>query len=146
MKLFSALIGGLAGAVVLNILHETVKKIDKDAPRVDLVGEEALSKSLEAVGIDPPKGDNLYKATLAGDLISNTIFYSTIGLGDNKNMLIRGLGMGFIAGLGAVELPKPMGLDESPVARTDKTKLLTVVWYVAGAVATSLVTQLLRKK
>lgn len=145
MKLFSALLGGLAGAVVLNILHETVRRFDKDAPRVDLVGEEALSKSMEAAGIDPPEGEQLYKATLVGDLISNTLYYSTIGLGDDKHILIRGLGMGLLAGIGAVELPKPMGLDDAPVSRTDKTKLLTIVWYVAGAVVTSVVTKALHK-
>jgi len=145
MKLFTALLGGLAGAVALNIIHETVKKIDKDAPRVDLVGEEALSKSMHAAGIDPPKGDQLYSATLVSDLISNTLYYGTIGLGTDKNIMARGLGLGLLAGIGAVELPKPMGLDDAPVARTDKTKLLTIVWYVAGALVTSAVTKVLRK-
>jgi hypothetical protein len=145
MKLISALLGGLAGAVALNLLHETIKKIDKNAPRVDLVGEEALSKTMEAAGIDPPKGDQLYTATLVSDLISNTIYYGTIGLGADKNIISRGLGMGLLAGIGAVKLPKPMGLDEAPVARTDKTKLLTVVWYTTGALVTAVVTKALRK-
>jgi len=145
MKLLSALLGGLAGAVALNILHETVRRFDRDAPRVDLIGEEAISKSMDAVGIEPPQGDRLYKVTLVGDLISNTIYYSTIGLGDDKNILIRGLSMGFVAGIGAIELPKPMGLDDAPVSRSDKTKLLTVVWYVAGALVTAVVTKALRR-
>jgi hypothetical protein len=49
-KLLSSVIGGIAGAVALNILHQEVKQFDNEAPRVDLVGEEALSKGLERIG------------------------------------------------------------------------------------------------
>jgi hypothetical protein len=44
MRLINSLIGGFAGAIALNILHETVKRYYDKAPRVDLVGEEALEK------------------------------------------------------------------------------------------------------
>jgi hypothetical protein len=43
-KLASSIIGGIAGAVALNILHQAVKQFDHEAPRVDLIGEEAITK------------------------------------------------------------------------------------------------------
>jgi hypothetical protein len=53
-KLASSIMGGIAGAVALNILHQAVKQFDRDAPRVDLVGEEAITKGLEKAGMPPP--------------------------------------------------------------------------------------------
>jgi hypothetical protein len=37
------LIGGLAGALALNLLHETYKQFDSKAPRVDLVSLTELA-------------------------------------------------------------------------------------------------------
>lgn len=139
MEAIKNLVAGFAGALALNVLHETYRRFDHDAPRADLVGEEALSKSLKYVGVQPPKGDNLYMATLAGDLISNTLYYSLIGSGSKKNVMIRGGAYGLAAGLGAVMAPKPMGLKDAPVTKTDKTKALTVAWYLTGGLVTALV-------
>ena len=139
MKIVKALIGGFAGAIALNLLHETVKKLNPDAPRVDLVGEEALSKGLDAIGVHPPTGDALYAATLAGDVISNGLYYTAIGFGSPKYLWTRAAVTGITAGLGAVTLPGPMGLDDQPVTRTDTTKVLTVAWYLFGAMVTAAV-------
>ena len=142
-KIVSSIIGGIAGAAALNILHQTVKQFDHEAPRVDLIGEEALSKGLTQIGLTTPERDALFTATLAADLISNAAYYSLIGLAKKKNLLLTGAGAGLAAGIGALTLTKPMGLSDAPVTRTEKTKLLTVAWYtfgglVAGAVALSL--------
>jgi hypothetical protein len=139
MKVIKNLIGGLAGTIALNILHETIKHYDKDAPRVDLVGEEAITKGIEMVGAVPPKGQELYLTTLAADLFSNAFYYSLIGGGKRKNLLIRGLAYGSAAGFGALKLVKPLGLKNKPVARTDKTKVLTVAYYTLGGLVTALV-------
>jgi len=138
MKGITNIAGGLAGALALNILHETVKHLDKDAPRVDLVGEEALSDIIKYTGHEPPKGKKLYAATLAGDIVSNALYYSAIGLGNKKDMIWRGAGYGLMAGAGAVFLTKPLGLNEKPVARTTKTKVLTATWYLFGGLVTAL--------
>ncbi len=46
-----------------------------------------------------------------------------IGKGDRETIFWRGAGYGLTAGLGAIGLAKPLGLDEKPVAKTDETKL-----------------------
>ncbi|RZA01439.1 MAG: hypothetical protein EOP47_10655 [Sphingobacteriaceae bacterium] len=145
MKALQNLLGGLAGAVALNIVHQTAKAIDHDAPRVDLIGEEAVSKGLKQIGVEPPKGNKLFAATLAGDLISNAIYYSAIGLGKNSNLLFRGAAYGLSAGLGALTLPQPMGLSDAPVTKTQQTKAMTVAWYLLGGVVTALTIKALRK-
>jgi len=138
--------GGLAGAAVLNILHETVKRLDADAPRVDLVGEEALSKSLESIGVEPPKGDALFGATLVADIFSNALYFSAVGTGKKKNLLLLGAGYDLAAGIGAITLTKPLGLDDRPINRTAKTKALTVAFYLVGGLVSALTIKGLRKK
>ena len=138
------MLGGLAGAAVLNAVHQLAKKVDSDAPRIDKVGEEAFSKSTRAAGFDPPRGEKLFLATLVSDLIANTIYYSLIGKGKRENLLLRGIIYGAIAGVGAITLPKPMGLDDRPVTKSAKTKVMTVGLYVLGGVVTVLTRRLLR--
>jgi hypothetical protein len=145
-KIISNIIGGLAGAVALNIIHQTVKSFDHDAPRVDLVGEEALTKGIKAMGLTPPTGNALFLATMGGDIVSNALYYSTIGLGKKKFMFLRGTAIGLAAGVGALKLTEPMGLRDAPVTRTDKTKLLTVAWYTIGGMVTALTIKALRSK
>ncbi len=53
------LLGGFAGALALNLLHETFKQLDAKAPRIDLVGEEALSNTIKSLGKQPPAGNTL---------------------------------------------------------------------------------------
>lgn len=145
MKLLKNLVGGLVGAVALNILHEAAKRFDHDAPRIDLVGEEAVSKTMDNAGLAPFTGDSLYVAALAGDLISNALYYSTIGVGNKNNLLLRGAAIGLGAGIGALVITEPIGLSDAPITKTDKTKALTVAWYVFGGVVTALTIKLLRK-
>jgi hypothetical protein len=145
-KTVSSIIGGIAGAVALNILHQAVKMFDHDAPRVDLVGEEALTKGMEAMNLTPPTGNALFVATLAGDVLSNALYFSTIGFGKKKYLLLRGAAIGAAAGIGALTLTEPLGLSDAPVTRTDKTKVLTVAWYLAGGLVTALTISRLRSK
>ncbi|MCF0058537.1 hypothetical protein [Dyadobacter sp. CY356] len=146
MKDIENIAGGLAGALALNILHESYKRLDSEAPRVDLVGEEALTKTVESVGLKAPKGEKLFGLTLAADVISNAVYFSAIGVGKKKNLLFRGAGYGLAAGLGAVLLTKPLGLNDAPVTKTTKTKILTVAWYLAGGLVTALTIQALKGK
>ncbi|WP_345104688.1 hypothetical protein [Mucilaginibacter panaciglaebae] len=146
MKLLKNIIGGLAGAAALNLLHETARRLDPETPRVDLVGEEALSKGLETLGIEPLTGNALYTATLAGDLLSNAFYYSMIGAGKRKYLVARGLAYGVAAGIGALKLTEPLGLNDVPVTRTQKTQLLTIAYYAFGGLVTAWVINGLRKK
>lgn len=137
--------GGIAGAVALNILHESAKRLVPDAPRTDLVGEEALAKAVGMTGAEPPKGQKLFAATLGADLISNAIYFSAIGLGNKKDILLRGAGYGLAAGIGAITLTKPLGLDDTPITYTVKTKVMTVAWYLFGGLVTALAIKALTK-
>ena len=140
------LIAGAAGAIALNVLHETLKKESDDVPRVDLLGEDAVQKVLKYFGSSVPDKASLYKTTLAGDLISNTLYYSLIGAGNQKYLWPKAVFLGLTAGIGAVKLPEPMGLDPEPVTKTDQVKVLTVGYYIFGAIVTGLVINLLNKK
>ena len=120
------MIGGLTGAIALNVLHQAVKQLEPKAPRVDLIGEEALSKGLEKAGIEPPKGNSLFAITLAADIVSNAAYYSAIGFTRKKHLLFAGAVAGMGAGIGAITLPQKMGLSDAPVTKTDTTKVLTV--------------------
>jgi hypothetical protein len=144
-NILSSLIGCIAGAVALNVLHQTVKQFDHDAPRVDLVGEEALSKGLEAVGIEPPTGNTLFGITMAADVVSNAAYYSIIGVGKTKHLPYIGVLTGLAAGIGAIALPGPLGLSDAPVTRTTKSKILTVAWYAVGGLVAGTVMKALRK-
>jgi len=139
------IVAGLGGAIALNIIHESLKRRDKDMPRVDLLGEEALEKSLDFFDAEIKDEDTLYKATLAGDIISNALYYSAIGAGNPKHLLTRAVTMGITAGVGAITLPEPLGLDEKPVTRTNKTKALTIGYYLAGALVTAALVKALNK-
>jgi len=140
------LIAGAAGAIALNVLHETLKKESNDVPRVDLLGEDAVQKVLKYFGSSVPDKASLYKTTLAGDLISNTLYYSLIGAGNQKYLWPKAVFLGLTAGIGAVKLPEPMGLDPEPVTKSDQVKVLTVGYYIFGAIVTGLVLNLLNKK
>lgn len=140
------ILAGLAGAVALNILHESLKKSCDDMPRIDLLGEEALQKTLKHFGKEINNENKLYTATLAGDIISNATYYSLIGYGRPKYLWTRAITLGITAGVGAVVLPKPLGLDPDPVARSPKVKALTIAYYLAGALVTASILNATAKK
>ena len=140
-----ALTSGMAGAVVLTALHETARHLLPHAPRMDVIGERALSRSLAAVGRRSPGGRRLYRATLAGELLSNTLYYSVVGAAASSRVLRTGLGVGLAAGLGAVLLPPRLGLGDQPGEKVPLTPLLTIAWYTAGGLAAAAVARLLEE-
>lgn len=139
------LLAGLGGAIVLTVLNESLKNLDDKMPRIDLVGEEAIQKTSAFLGSEITNKKTLYKTTLAGDILSNAAYYSLIA-GNKKNLWKRAASAGFLAGLGAATLPKDMGLDDSPVAKSLTTKALTIGYYMAGALATAGIMSLMSRK
>ena len=130
-----ALLSGLAGATALTLIHESVRRFHPDAPRMDTLGRRAIARGLEAAGIEPPGRDGLQATALAGDLVSNTLFYALVGLGRPSGSLARGATLGAVAGLGSLALPPLMGLGSRPGARTTRTAVMTFCWYLAGGIA-----------
>lgn len=139
MKAIHAVEGGIAGAVALTLVHESIRKVIPQAPRMDLLGMNAISKGLRLAGARTPSERKLYAATLVGDLFSNALYYSFAGIGKRENAIVRGAVLGLAAGLGAVLLPKPMGLNPKHSNQTLQTQLMTVGLYVLGGIVAAAV-------
>jgi hypothetical protein len=133
----SSTIGGLAGAVALTLLNETVKKFSPNAPRLDLLGENAVAKLMKGNSFIPQVVQQYFP--LAGDLVSNSLFYGMARGKNSSNTLVRGALLGLAAGVGAVVLPKEIGLPERHTNKTTETKLMTLGWYVVGGLVAALV-------
>lgn len=148
-EVFTALGSGLAGAATLNVIHETVRRIRPgDAPRMDTYGRRSIARGMELVGVTPPSKNALQGLALAGDLVSNSLFYALVGAGsrDPRDAMIRGAALGAAAGIGAIVLPPVMGLGSAPSRRTPQTKVMTFAWYFAGGLAAAGVWSLLHKR
>lgn len=130
--MIDALTAGAAGAVALTLVHESVRRVRDDAPRMDVLGERAIAAGLRAAGTEPPPEPQLHQLALGGDLVSNTAYYALVGLGGPDGAVVRGAALGLAAGLGAVYLPGPLGLGERPSRRTPQTAAMTVAWYALG--------------
>ncbi len=138
--LLKAAAAGAVGAIATNVAHELTRRLVPNAPRVDVLGMQALAKGLTATTGSTPTGADLYRSTLVGDLLSNSAYFSAVGFGGG-NAVAVGLGLGVLAGLGAVVLPPRMGLDEKPTARTPATEAMTVALYTAGGLAAGMTYQ-----
>ena len=67
------LIAGIIGSVALNVLHELMRKNVANAPKINLIGEQALNKVLGEFGSPITNPKTLHNATLEADVISNAI-------------------------------------------------------------------------
>jgi hypothetical protein len=140
-SLIQSLGSGLAGALVLTALHETVRHLrPADAPRMDILGERGLRKLLNKADAPQPDDQTAYALTMAGDVLSNGLYYSLVGTG--RGVWLRGAALGLAAGIGGVVLPGPMGLGEAPSNRTPQTQAMTVAWYLLGGLAAAAASQL----
>lgn len=145
MKVLPSLAAGFAGAIVLTALHEKVRHLrPEDAPRMDVLGMRGLRKLLGKADAPQPDGDTLFDLTMAGDILSNGLYYTLVGSG--RHTVARGLALGALAGVGGVLLPGPMGLGEAPTNRTPQTQAMTVAWYTVGGLVAGTVARALRKQ
>lgn len=139
-------IGGLAGACTLTLLNESVKKLDKDAPRMDLLGMNAVARLMKGNNVLTQTANKIFPVAIAGDLVSNSLYYSMADSETEQKTLIRGALLGLAAGVGAVALPRTLGLNEDATTRTLKTKILTIAWYTIGGVVAAGAMNLLHRK
>lgn len=130
--MYKKMIAGFAGAIALNILHETIRKNFKNVPHINEVGEEALLKISDYASINIEGETNLYATTLVGDIVSNGLYYATTATE-------KDLASGLMAGIGAVALPKKLGLNDEPIAENFQKKAMTIGYYVFGAIVTKFV-------
>lgn len=134
-KALQALGSGVAGAVALTLIHQTAKRVTDKAPRADVLGMRAIARTLRKANTEPPPDDRLFWWSLAGDLVSNSLYYSLASAGAANKAWLRGGLLGLGAGVGAVALPGPLGLGTRPTNRTRATQVMTVAWYLAGGLA-----------
>ena len=132
MKITNALLAGAAGAAFLTIVHESVRQFVPTAPRVDILGRRLIERAFHQTENQAPAHGTEYALALAGDLLSNTLYYSLVGLGNPQTANVRGRLLGVGAGLAAIVLPKRLNLPEEPVSRHLSTKLMTIGWYTLG--------------
>lgn len=130
---------------MLTATHETMRRVVPKAPRMDLLGMEALRKLISGAHGKQPSSQKLFLYTMAGDLLANAIYYSLGGV-NSRNVVWRSALLGFAAGIGGVLLPGPMGLDPKPSARTVSTQLMTIGLYTLGGLATGLFLRVFAKK
>ena len=145
MKLLPSLIAGFAGSIALTALHETARRLrPNDAPRMDVLGMRGLRKLLGKANAPQPDDETLFDLTMAGDVLSNGLYYSLLGSG--RHAMARGLALGSLAGVGGVLLPGPLGLGAAPTNRTPQTQAMTVAWYTVGGLVAGAVARALRKR
>lgn len=137
MRWIRNIAAGLIGSAALNLLHETVRKNATNVPEINLLGAEAVNKTLSQYGRPIQNPSDLHKVTLELDLIANASYYALIG-SSGKYIWPKAIAMGLSAGFGALKLPEPLGLDPTPVDQTRQKQVLTVGYYLFGALVTAL--------
>ena len=142
MDTLKSLASGIAGSLVLTGIHESIKRVIPNAPRMDHIGMQVLKKIKQSTGVGDTDEETLYKESMIGDLAFNSAFYSMVGVG--KNAWLRGLALGASAGIAAVFLPKWMDIDESGSSRTNATAAMTIGLYSVAGLAAAGVNSILR--
>jgi hypothetical protein len=130
-----AWIAGMVGAIALTAVHQFAQRVTNDAPRMDVLGERAIAKTVLARGGTLPLQPTLHRWALAGDLAANSAYYSLVACGRDAGSWTRAVALGLAAGAGALVLPKRMGLGKPPRSEHVANQVMTVAWYLVGALA-----------
>ena len=125
-------IAGMCGAVALTAVHQLARRVTHEAPRMDVLGERAIARTIRAAGGTLPLQPTLHRWALAGDLIANSAYFSLVACGRDAHTWNRGVAMGLAAGAGALVLPRRIGLGDAPKSTHIPNQLMTVAWYLIG--------------
>jgi hypothetical protein len=142
MKVSAGFAGGIAGTLAVASLHEALKRVTPDAPRMDVLDMELIRKGLRIMHKEAPGEDELQRWAVGGELFCDTAYYGLTAMGGKKRVWFRGALLGLVAGVTAVLLPKPLGLPEEPSNKTTGTQLMTIGLYLMGGLVAAAVTQL----
>jgi hypothetical protein len=143
--MFIALASGLLGSLTLTTLNETVRQFSNRAPRLDLLGEQAVANVYEQLDEKPPEKNALYNISLTGDLASNAVYYSLAAAAGRENAIAIGAALGAAAGLGTVFLPEYFGIKPKYSAKTPERAAMTVGYYLLGGLAAGIAYNLLTR-
>jgi hypothetical protein len=142
MKASAALAGGLAGTVTVASIHEALRRMTPDAPRIDILDMELIRKGLKSINKEVPGENELQRWAVGGELFLDTTYYSLAGMGRKKGVWLRGALLGLVAGVTALVLPKPLGLPKEPSNKTLGTQVMTIGLYLMGGLVAAAITQL----
>jgi hypothetical protein len=142
MKVSAAVTGGIAGTLTVASLHEALRRVTPNAPRMDVLDMELIRKGLNSINKKVPQEDELQRWAVAGELFCDTAYYSLAGVGGKKGTWLRGALLGLVAGVTAVVLPKPLGLPVEQTSKTLSTRLMTIGLYLMGGLVAASITRL----
>ena len=145
MKVMSSMAGGLAGALSVTAMQELLKRVDPSAPRRDLLVKQAGFKIADKLGNGSTHANTVTGMSIAGDIISNTLYFSLTAAAGKKALPIGSL-LGLSMGAGAISLPSKLGLNSYFTGGTRKRKLMTMGMYLIGGLVAAAVSRCLNKK
>jgi hypothetical protein len=143
--MFRSMVNGLVGACTLTIAHQVLRKLTPDAPRLDMLGENGVIKLARAANIKL-SDKQAHKLAMAGDLVSNTLYFSQVGNKGGVLSLLRGASLGGAAGAGTVVLPGKLKIETAATKMSPKTQALSISLYVLAGLAAGMAAQAGRKK
>jgi hypothetical protein len=146
MKVSSALAGGLAGTITVASLHEALRRITPNAPRMDQLDIDLLRKGLKSINKKVPEENELQRWAVGGELLCDTAYFSMTAVGGKKRAWLCGALLGLAAGISAVVLPKSLGLPDESSNKTLGTKIMTVGLYLIGGLAAAAVARMVDKE
>ena len=143
-----ALLSGIAGAAAVTAVHEAARMVSDNAPQMDVVCMRALARAKEVTAnssvadsaVSRDSNPALYRMALAGDLAFNTAYYSL------ATTWPRGAALGLILGIGALLVPKRLGLGDPPHSELLSNQVMTVAWYVVGGLPAAWTAQCLANR
>jgi hypothetical protein len=134
MSWIRSLMSGAVGAAALTLVHEGARRHLPYAPRMDVLGMRALRR-LPSFEHEHPRSSRLHRWALAGDLVANSLYYAAIPAASRRMTWSRAAVLGLAAGTGALLAPARVGLGDPPGSEYRANRVMTVAWYVAGALA-----------
>ncbi len=130
----AAIGAGLAGSIVVTAIHQLLKNTREDAPRMDLLGVQSLSKITGVPFKEARQSTAAYYGTMAADVLVNGLYYTLVAIAGRKKAIASGTVLGAAAGAGAVLLPDKLGLNAAYSNRTTQTKLMAFGLYLVGGI------------
>ncbi len=147
MRIVTSLAGGLAGALSITLMQELLRRIDPSAPRIDLLRKQATFRIVDKFnnGAEPADAIAVNRYSVAGDIISNTLYFSLTATAGKKALPVGSL-LGIGMGTGALVLPSKLGLNGYFTGGTRKRKLMTIGMYLLGGLVAAAVSRCLNNK
>lgn len=141
MNILNLIATGFAGSSALTGLHQILRNME-GAPRVDLLGKQAIEKAL---GDDKANfsDKSLYWSSIAGDILSNSAFYSIIARA--KNPVFTGAIVGAVIGVMTLVSPNILNLDKDLVKSSDTKKYITIGYYIFGGIVAGLMASTIKR-